>query len=68
MSAKDDLIDWSSRWRISNNVVFCKSCNSQQQENEGSQVFSHAEGCSYEKNKYRPWEELNAISKKLRSS
>lgn len=65
MTANEDLIDWNSRWRISNSVVSCRTCQAQQQETNRSVAFVHSPGCGFAGQLRNPWDDLHAIRKKF---
>jgi hypothetical protein len=65
VTANEDLIDWNVRWRISNGVVSCKTCQAQQCEIDRHSAFSHAGHCGHASHRTMPWDDLDSICKKL---
>ena len=64
MTATEDLIDWNSRWRISNGVVSCRTCQAQQREIDRSASFAHSLDCCQAGQRFTPWDDLDEICKK----
>jgi hypothetical protein len=65
MTASEDLIDWNDRWKITNGIVSCRSCQAQQKEIDRSEAFVHSPACGYSGQQRNPWDDLDAIRKKL---
>lgn len=66
MSAKDDLIGWNVRWRLSANRVICKSCDAEQGETDKTRMFEHLAGCGDSGQEQRPWDDLDQITAQFR--
>jgi hypothetical protein len=65
MTASEDLTDWNSLWQITNGVVSCRTCQAQQKEIDRSEAFVHSSACGYAGQRRNPWDDLDAICKKL---
>jgi hypothetical protein len=65
MTASEDLIDWNGRWKITNGVVSCRSCQAQQKEIDRSEAFVHSSACGYSGQRRNPWDDLDSICKKF---
>lgn len=65
MTASEDLMDWNSRWRIANGVVWCRTCHARQPEVERPAAFAHSPGCGRAQQRCDPWDELDGICKKF---
>ena len=61
MFAKYDLITWSTRWRLQNNLVACKTCGASQREADKGLAFEHQPGCGYAGQGSSPWEDLETV-------
>lgn len=60
MSQIDELIDWKSRWRLSQGQVFCKGCDGRQAESDKGVAFVHSLYCRHAEHVV-PWLELDEI-------
>jgi hypothetical protein len=65
MSANEDLIDWNGHWHITNGVMSCRACQAQQKETDRRVAFVHSSACGYSVQRRNPWDDLDAICKKL---
>jgi len=65
MTASEDLTDWNGRWKITNGIVSCRTCRAQQKEINRSEAFVHSSACGYSGKRHNPWDDLDAIRKKL---
>lgn len=65
MTANDDLMDWNTHWRISDGVVTCRTCHSQQPEIDRACAFAHCAGCGLASQARNPWDDLDSIRKKF---
>jgi hypothetical protein len=64
MTASEDLIDWNDRWKITNGIVYCRSCQAQQKEIDRGEAFVHSSDFGYSGQRCSPWDDLDAIRNK----
>jgi len=61
MSSSEKLVKWNFFWRITGDVVSCRTCHAEQVEKEGSCAFEHDRGCGHAEYENHPWEELRKM-------
>lgn len=61
MTPSERLINWHGKWRISQKVVTCRSCNATQSELDRGSDFPHKLECPTALVRSRPWDELDEI-------
>ena len=61
MTMSDELLNWSTRWRLSAGVITCKSCQVRQEELDQALNFVHSPGCMNCRFGTTPWVELAGL-------
>ncbi|OCX17382.1 hypothetical protein [Pseudomonas graminis] len=68
MSAADDLIIWTHRWKLDAHTIQCRCCHGRQPEQLKVEDFPHLPGCGYESTASTPWASLDTICSRLQKS
>jgi hypothetical protein len=68
VSAADDLIIWTQRWKLDGHTIRCRHCHGLQHELLKHNDFPHSPGCGNESQAANPWVSLDTICARLQKS